>query len=56
MYNSIYQLIANAIFESASLTGYQDLVVTLLSTFAIVFVFSLPFVVVLKVIKIILGD
>ena len=56
MYKSIYDLIANAIFETTSLTGYNDLVTTLLATFAIVFLFSLPFLVVFKVIKIIIGD
>lgn len=56
MYQSIYDLIANAIFETTTLTGYNDLVITLLSTFAVVFLFSLPFLVVLKVIKIIMGD
>lgn len=51
MYNDIYNLIANTIFESSSLTGYQDLVCTFTSTIAVLFVLSIPFIVVYRVIK-----
>lgn len=55
MYQDLYDLIASAVFETSSLTGYQDLVITLVSTFAVLFLISIPFIIVFKVINIILG-
>lgn len=55
MYQDLYNLIANAIFEASTLTGYQDLVITLVTTFAVLFLISIPFIIVFKVINIILG-
>lgn len=55
MFQPLYELIANGIFESTSLSGYQDMVVTLLATIGSVFIVSIPFIVVWKVIKLIVG-
>lgn len=53
MYHGLYELLANAIFETTSLSGYEDLVITLISTFGVVFLVSIPFIIVFKIIKII---
>ena len=55
MYQGLYDLLANAIFETTSLTGYEDLVITLISTFGIVFLISIPFLIVYRTIILILG-
>ena len=55
MYQSIYDLILKAFFSGATVSGWIELVVTVLSTAAIVFAFSVPFIVVIKVIKLICG-
>lgn len=55
MYQSIYNLIINAIFEGVVITGWIELVVTTLSTIACLFAFAVPFIVVWKVIKLIVG-
>lgn len=55
MYQALYELISNGIFDSTSLSGYQDLVTTLLATIGSVFIVSIPFLVVWKVIKLIVG-
>lgn len=55
MYKSIYDLIISAFFEGATITGWIELVCTVLATAAIVFCFSVPFIVVIKVIKLICG-
>ena len=55
MYQTIYDLILNAIFQGSTVTGWIELVVTVLATSAVVFAFSVPFILVVKVIKIILG-
>ncbi len=55
MYQTIYDLIMSAFFQGVTVTGWIELVCTVLSTAAIVFCFSVPFIVVIKVIKIICG-
>lgn len=55
MFNGIYELIAQTVFNSTTLSGYPDLVVTLFSTFAVLFLISIPFIIVYKFITIILG-
>ena len=55
MYQAIYDLILNAIFQGVTVTGWIELVVTVLATSAVVFAFSVPFIIVIKVIRLILG-
>ena len=55
MYQSIYDLIMSAFFQGATVTGWIELVCTVLATAAIVFCFSVPFIIVIKVIKLICG-
>lgn len=55
MYQTIYDLIMSAFFHGVTVTGWIELVCTVLATSAIVFCFSVPFIVVIKVIKIICG-
>lgn len=51
IYNEIYNLISNLLF-AGSLDPYEDLICILVSSFAVLFCVSLPFIVVFKVIKI----
>lgn len=55
IYQSIFDLIHTYIYGGATLTADMNLVATLLSTCACVFCFALPFMVVWKVIKLIMG-
>lgn len=55
MYQSIYNLILNAIFSGVAITGWIELVVTTLSTMCCLFAFAVPFIVVYKVICLIVG-
>lgn len=50
IYNEIYNLISNLLF-AGSLDPYEDLICILVSSFAVLFMCSLPFIVVFKVIK-----
>lgn len=55
MYNSIFQLLQTAIYEGATLTGWQELFLTTMSSIAVLFAVAVPFIVVWKVIKLICG-
>ena len=55
MYQSVYNLIINAIFDGVVITGWIELVVTALSTICVLFVFLIPFIIVWKVICLIVG-
>ena len=55
MYQAIYDLILSALFQGSTVTGWIELVVTVLSTSAVVFAFVVPFIIVIKVIKLICG-
>lgn len=56
IYGSIEALISDAFYgQGAILTGWQQLVVTLLATFAVVFMFALPFLLIVFLIKLIGG-
>lgn len=55
MYQTIYDLIMSAFFQGVTVSGWIELVCTILSTAAIVFAFAVPFIVVFKVIKLICG-
>lgn len=55
MYQTIYDLIMSAFFQGVTVTGWIELVCTVLATAAIVFCFCVPFIVVFKVIKLICG-
>lgn len=51
IYQTIYDLIVTYIFGSVTPGTYQDLVTIFLSSCAVLFVFSLPFIVVWRIIK-----
>lgn len=55
MYQEIYDLIVNAFYGGLQLTGWMELCATMLSTFVVVFTFALPFILVFKIIKLIMG-
>ena len=55
MYQSIYDLILSTLFQGVTVTGWIELVVTVLATSAVVFAFCIPFVIVIKIIKLICG-
>lgn len=55
MYNTIYNLIVGTLFEGTAITGEIELVVTLVSLACVLFVLSVPFVCVIKVIQLIFG-
>lgn len=58
MYNTIYELMMNAFYgvsNMSALTGWQDLTLTLLATFCIVFIFAIPFIVVIKIVRSLTG-
>lgn len=55
MYKAIYDLIMSAFYQGVTVTGWIELCCTVLATAAIVFCFSVPFIVVIKVIKVICG-
>ena len=50
IYNEIYNLISNLLF-AGSLDPYEDLICILVSSFAVLFMISIPFILVFKVIK-----
>lgn len=55
IYQNIYDLIIQYIYGGGVLTADMELVTVTLATMACVFVFALPFLVVWKVIRLILG-
>lgn len=56
VYNTIYDLVEKYIFGEDIVTGsHQDLTATILSSIICILVFALPFLVVWKVIKVIMG-
>lgn len=58
IYQTIYNLLMTAFYavtDPTLLTGWQELTLTLISTFFIIFLFALPFIVVWKVIQFICG-
>lgn len=55
IYQDIFYIIQEYIFGGQALTAHQDLVAVTLATIGCVFTFSIPFMVVWKVIKMICG-
>mgnify|MGYP004703223765 FL=1 len=55
MYTEVYKLIMDAFFQGAEVTGWIEMCVTMLSTFVVVLAFAVPFILVFKVIKLIMG-
>lgn len=55
IYMALYTLVQSAFYGSSSLTGWQEMVLTIIATAGCLFVFSVPFMIVWKVIKIICG-
>ena len=55
IYLALYELIQNAFYGATALTGWQEMVLTVLATIGCLFVFIVPFIVVYKVIKFICG-
>ena len=55
IYLALYELIQNTFYGAAALTGWQEMVLTVLATIGCLFVFAVPFIVVWKVICIIVG-
>ena len=55
IYESLFDLIQTYIYGGATLTSDMNLVCTLISTIGCVFLVSLPFVIVYKVISFIVG-
>lgn len=55
IYSALYTLVQNAFYGSAALTGWQELVLTTIATTGCLFAFAVPFMIVLKVIKLICG-
>lgn len=55
IYLALYDLIQSVFYGTAALTGWQEMVLTVLATIGCLFVFAVPFIVVWKVICIIVG-
>lgn len=55
MFQSIYDLILSTIFNGVVITGWIEMVCTVLATAICVFAFLIPFIVVWKVICLIVG-
>lgn len=55
IYYTLYNLIATTFYGSVTLTGWQEMTLTLISTIACLFAIAVPFIVVYKVICIIVG-
>ena len=52
IYQALYDLLNQYIYGNSVVVGsHQDLVCVLLSTFGVIFVFSLPFILVYKIFK-----
>lgn len=57
IYQDVYNIITTYLFGGSVPVGSnQELITIALSSIATIFVFALPFVVVLKLIKLIMGD
>lgn len=55
MYQNIYSIVQQYVFEGAVLTPNMDLIATLISSIAVIFMVALPFTIVWRVIKMIVG-
>lgn len=55
MFQSVYNLVLSVFFGGVASTGWIELVATMLATFAVVLAFAVPFIVVFKIIKLIMG-
>lgn len=55
IYQDIFDIVKQYIFGGVELTANMDLVAITLSTIGCVFVFALPFVIVWRLIKILMG-
>lgn len=55
IYQDIFDIVKQYIFGGVELTANMDLVAITLSTIGCVFVFSLPFLIVWRLIKILMG-
>ena len=55
IYTTLYELIQSVFYGTMALTGWQEMVLTVLATIGCIFVFAIPFIVVWKVIQIICG-
>lgn len=55
MYQSIYDMILSAFFSGTAVTGWIELICTVLASSVVIFAFAVPFIVVIKLIKLICG-
>ena len=55
IYTALYTLVQNAFYGSAVLTGWQEMVLTIIATMGCLFVFVVPFIIVWELIKLIVG-
>lgn len=55
MYYDIFTILQNAIYGAATLTGWQELFLTTVSSACVLFAVAVPFMVVWKIIKLICG-
>lgn len=51
MYQALYDLIANSVYGGAELTSYMELTCTLISTFGVVLLMLIPFIVAWRIIR-----
>ena len=57
IYNTLYDLVNSYIFVGNVLVGsYQELVCIIVSVIGCLFVFSIPFILVYRIIKLLVGD
>lgn len=56
LYQDLFELIQTYLFGGVELSAHQDLVAVTLATIGVLFVFSIPFVVIWRVIKLITGE
>lgn len=54
IYNEIYNLISNLLF-AGSLDPYEDLICIIVSSCAVLFLISIPFILVFKIIKLLVN-
>lgn len=55
IYQDIYDIIIQYIYNNAEITAHMDLVAVTLSTIGCIFVFAVPFIVIWRLIRIICG-
>lgn len=55
IYQDIYDIIIQYIYNNADLTAHMDLVAVTLSTIGCIFVFAVPFIVIWRLIRMICG-